>query len=233
MSTLNSTPRRPLRLGKADTIKLLLSLVFIAVVFIPLLRMFMNMDVESIKKVISSPNFGTAIGNSVLSAALGTVVTVIIAFVLAICIHRTKIRLKGVFEVIFVLPMLIPSISSGMGLVILFGNNGIITNILNFNGSIYGLTGIVLGSVMYTFPVAYLMLSDVLRYEDGSPYEAAQVLGIPKWRQFVSITLPYLRKPLISVVFAIFTMIITDYGVPLMVPYTERFYLFLLLLLLL
>lgn len=217
MSRLNSTTRRTVRLGKADTIKLLLSLVFIAVVFLPLIRMFMNMDAESIKKVASSPNFGTAIGNSVLSAALGTVVTVIVAFVLAICIHRTKIRLKGIFEVIFVLPMLIPSISSGMGLVILFGNNGIITNLFNFSGSIYGLTGIVLGSVLYTFPVAYLMLSDVLRYEDGSPYEAAQVLGIPKWRQFVSITLPYLRKPLISVVFAIFTMIITDYGVPLMV----------------
>ena len=217
MSTLTDTRRRFGRLGKADTVKLLLSLVFIAVVFLPLIRMFINMDAESIKKVASSPNFGTAVGNSVLSAALGTVVTVVIAFILAICIHRTNIRFKGIFEVIFVLPMLIPSISSGMGLVILFGNNGIITNLLNLSSSIYGLSGIVLGSVMYTFPVAYLMLSDVLRYEDGSPYEAAQVLGIPKWRQFTSITLPYLRKPLISVVFAIFTMIITDYGVPLMV----------------
>ena len=28
---------------------------------------------------------------------------------------------------------------------------------------------------------------------------------------------PYLRKPLISIIFATFTMIITDYGVPLMV----------------
>jgi len=61
------------------------------------------------------------------------------------------------------------------------------------------------------------MLSDIMKYEDGSPYEAAEVLGIPKKNQFFSISFPYLRKPLISVVFAVFTLIFTDYGVPLMI----------------
>jgi iron(III) transport system permease protein len=75
----------------------------------------------------------------------------------------------------------------------------------------------VAGSVLYAFPVAFLMLADILTYEDVSPYEAATALGIPKGRQFFAITLPYLRKPLISVVFAVFTLIFTDYGVPLMV----------------
>lgn len=202
---------------KADIVCIVLSLIFISVVFIPLLRMFAYMDGESIRKVVTSPSFGTAVVNSLVSAVLGTVLTVVIAFVLAVCIQRTNIRFKGFFGIIFVLPMLIPSISSGMGLVILFGNNGILTRFLNMNSSIYGMWGIAIGSVMYAFPVAYLMLADVFRYEDGSAYEAAEVLGIPKWRQFMSITLPYLRKPLISVVFSIFTLIITDYGVPLMV----------------
>jgi iron(III) transport system permease protein len=61
------------------------------------------------------------------------------------------------------------------------------------------------------------MLADILKYEDGSPYEAAEVLGIPRVNQFFSVTFPYLRKPLISVVFAVFTLIFTDYGVPLMI----------------
>ena len=77
--------------------------------------------------------------------------------------------------------------------------------------------GVIAGSVMYAFPLAFLMIDNVMKYEDSSPYEAAQVLGIPRWRQLISITLPYLRKPLISIVFAVFTWIVTDYGVPLMV----------------
>ena len=62
--------------------------------------------------------------------------------------------------------MLIPSVSHGMGLILLFGSNGIITNLLNLDSSIYGFTGVVTGSVMYSFPVAYLMISDILKYQD-------------------------------------------------------------------
>lgn len=205
------------RLSRGDKAKLLLAMVFIAVVFLPLVRMFTYMDGESVRRVLSTPNFGQAMRNTLIATGLATICTIALAFALVFCVHRTNIKGMFSWETIFTLPMLIPSISSGMGLVILLGNNGILTRLLNLQGSIYGLQGIVIGSVMYAFPVAYLMLADVVRYEDGSPYEAAQVLGIPKWRQFTAITLPYLRKPLISVVFSIFTMIITDYGVPLMV----------------
>ncbi len=205
------------KINRADCVKIPLSIVFITLVFLPLVRMFTYMDAESFKKAIDSPVFLTSIVNSLVSAVLGTLATVIVAFTLALCIERTKIRFKSIFGIIFTLPMLIPSISSGMGLIILFGNNGLITKLFNLNSTIYGLTGIIVGSIMYAFPVAYLMLADIIHYEDGSPYEAATVLGIPKWRQFTSIMLPYLRKPLISVFFSTFTLIITDYGVPLMV----------------
>ncbi len=201
----------------ADITKILLSVVFIALVFIPLIRMFGFIKPDSFKKVVSAPQFMTALTNSIVSSLLATVITVLVAFALAICIQRTNIKFKGIFGIIFTLPMLIPSISSGMGLVILFGNNGLITEIFGLSNNIYGLGGIIIGSLMYAFPVAYLMLADVIRYEDGSPYEAADVLGIPKFRQFTAITLPYLKKPLIRVVFSIFTLIITDYGVPMMV----------------
>ena len=209
--------KRKLTFGKAEYTKILFSLVFVGMVFVPLFHMFSYMDGDSIKRVVSSPVFGEAVWHSLVSATIGTLITVVLAFVLALCIKRTNIRLKGLFSIIFVLPMLLPSISHGMGLVILFGNNGILTRYLNLQSNIYGLGGIVLGSVLYAFPVAFLMLSDVLHYEDGSAYEAAHVLGIPKIRQLTAILLPFLRKPLISVIFSIFTLIITDYGVPLMV----------------
>lgn len=205
------------RLSRGDKAKLLLALVFVMVVFLPLVRMFAYMDAETIRRVLNTPNFAQAMKNTLVATGISTICTISLALVSVFCVHRTNIKGKAFWETIFVLPMLIPSISSGMGLVILLGNNGILTRLLNLQSSIYGLTGIVIGSVMYAFPVAYLMLADVVRYEDGSPYEAARVLGIPKWRQFTAITLPYLRKPLISVIFSTFTMIITDYGVPLMV----------------
>jgi iron(III) transport system permease protein len=131
--------------------------------------------------------------------------------------RRSNIRCKNFFAALFMLPILIPSMSHGMGLILLFGVNGVITNALGITGNIYGFWGIVLGAFMYSFPVAYLMLEAVLRFEDGAAYDAATVLGIPKLRQISAITWPYLRKPILVASFAIFSMVITDYGVPLMI----------------
>ncbi len=201
----------------SNTVKFVLATVLVVCVIFPLVKMFLSIDGESLLSVINNERFGLVVGNSIKVALVSTIISVALALVLSFCIARSRIRGKNVFRILLTLPMLIPSISHGWGLIILFGANGIITNMLSLESNIYGFGGIVIGSVMYSFPIAFLMLMDVLNYEDGSPYEAAEVLGVSKVRQFLDITLPYLSKSLISVVFSVFTMVITDYGVPLMV----------------
>lgn len=198
-------------------VKTLVAAFFVVSIVIPLVIMLSNMADTDVVKLLTSRSFSKALRQSVIVSCVSTAISVGLAGLLAWCTTRTRIRHTGVFTVLFSLPMLIPSISHGMGLIILFGGNGVLHNLFGLRSTIYGFWGIVAGSVMYSFPVAYLMLYDVLRYEDATPYEAARVLGFSKWNRFTAITLPYLRKPLISVVFATFTMIITDYGVPLMI----------------
>ncbi|MDR0641521.1 MAG: ABC transporter permease subunit [Treponema sp.] len=197
--------------------KLFLAAFLLISVVGPLLSMLMNLADADLAGIVASARFRQSLVNSALAAATGTLISILVAYIFALCVVRSAIRFRGVFSVIVTLPMLIPSISHGMGLVILLGSNGVLTRLLGLGGAIYGFKGVVMGSVLYAFPVAFLMLADILKYEDGSPYEAAAVLGIPRSRQFLSITFPYLRKPLISVVFATFTLIFTDYGVPLMI----------------
>ena len=179
--------------------------------------MLMNVAGSDISVVLRLPRFREALVNSIYAAGLSTLISIVLAWGFAVCVVRTNMHFREIFTVFVTLPMLIPSISHGMGLVLLLGTNGIITRLFGLSSTIYGFNGIVLGSVFYAFPVAFLMLADIIKYEDGSPYEAATVLGVPKANQFFSITFPYLRKPLISVVFAVFTLVFTDYGVPLMV----------------
>ncbi len=199
---------------KSNYLKILLAAFFALFVILPLIQVLANIDGDSWNSLLQQPNFGTLIRNSLTAASLSTLVSVALALMLSFCLARSNMRLKNMFKVVLTLPMLIPSISHGWGLKMLLGDNGILTRWLGFETGVYGLTGIVIGSVMYSFPIAFLMLSDVLSYEDASPYEAADVLGINKARQFSGITLPYLSKSLISVVFSVFTMVITDYGVP-------------------
>ena len=191
-------------------VQVCVALFFLFCVILPILRMLARITPEGFRTMVSSPQFLPAVRHSVTTGLTATVLTLVLAFAAAWCLERVPIRGKAVFSTLFVLPMLIPSISHAFGLVTLFGANGFLTNLLGLHGSIYGFWGIVAGSVMYSFPVAFLMFAGILQYEDGTQYQAATVLGIPKFRQFTGITLPYMKKTLLSAFFAVFTMIVTD-----------------------
>ena len=213
---------KPKRLGKTACFgsgisKVTLMLILATAVLLPLIRMMFGISAVDFSEVFGSPHFFSALKNSLLYTLASTLISVGVAYALAICTVRVDIKFKQIFSVLLTLPMLIPSISHGTGLIILFGSNGIITNLLGLNGNsyIYGAPGIIIGSVLYAFPVAYIMLADVLRYEDMSVYEASEILGISRGRAFLRISLPYMKKPLFAAFFSTFSMIVTDYGVPL------------------
>lgn len=202
---------------KGDAAKFLICVGFILFLFYPFAQMIAKITPDDFNNVVNSTTFVPAVLNTLKTAVTTTLISVPLGLLMAFAIQRTGIKFKTVWTVLLTLPMLIPSISHGMGLVVIFGTNGVLRNLLNINSTIYGFTGIIVGSVLYSYPVAFLMFNDVLKYQDSSPYEAAQVLGIPKFNMHMAITLPYLTKPLISAVFTVFSLVATDYGIPLMI----------------
>nr|WP_317412554.1 ABC transporter permease subunit [uncultured Solibaculum sp.] len=203
------------------SLKSLLLIYLLVTIVFPVLVLFSNIRGEHIQSVFSSPQFWPMLQNSLITTLCATVISVTLSFFLAWLLNRSNIRFKSIFVVLFTIPMLIPSISHGMGLVLLFGDNGLITNLLGINIGLYGYPGIIMGSVLYSFPVSFLMFHDSFQYEDYTIYEAASVLGLSKWKQFLTITMPSMRRTMLSAVLAVFTMVFTDYGVPLMTGGTD------------
>lgn len=198
-------------------VKYLVGIFLVLHIICPLFAMLTHISFDDIEEVLTSAQFKPMLWNSIFSSFVAAVISVALALLLAWCVNRTGIRHKGIWSVIFTLPMLIPSISHGMGLSLLFGDNGFFTNMMGINIHLYGLTGIVIGATLYSCPMAFLMLTDSFQYEDYTVYEVADVLGLSKQQQFCAITLSNLKKPLISAFFAVFTVVFTDYGVPLAV----------------
>ncbi len=197
-------------------IKYLLLTYLMVTVVLPILSLFAGIRGSHIREVLTASQFLPMLKNSVVTTLLATFFSVVLAFFLAFALSRSNIRFKSVWVVLFTIPMLIPSISHGMGLVLLLGDNGMLTNLLHINVGLYGYLGIVLGSILYSFPVAFLLFYDSFQYEDFTIYEAARVLGLSKTKQFMTITLPSMKRAIVSAVLSVFTMVFTDYGVPLM-----------------
>lgn len=162
---------------------------------------------------LGTPSLARSVGNSLTVAGLSTVITVTLAFLYAFAITRTAMPGKGVFKAIAQIPILAPSLLPAISLVYLFGNQGILRGLM-MGESIYGPIGIVLGEVFYTFPHAVMILTVALSTADARHYEAAEALGAGPWRRFLTITLPGARYGLISAVFVVFTLVITDFGIP-------------------
>lgn len=200
---------------KSNKLSILIFLFLILSVFYPLLMMLVRVEWSTFGELISSNAFKESLYNSTFVSFISTIISVLIAYILAYTLNRTNIEHRAVLKVLLTMPMLIPSISHGLGLINLFGANGIISRLFDFN--IIGIAGIIIGSVIYSFPVAFLMIDDGFNYIDSNMYDNAKVLGLNRWQTFKKVTLCYLKKPLLSSLFAVFTMIFTDYGVPLAV----------------
>lgn len=200
---------------KVNKLSILIFIFLFISVFYPLLVMLLKVEWINFSALISSKAFKESLFNSLYVTSISTVISIIIAYLLAYALNRTNIKRRALLKVLLTLPMLIPSISHGLGLINLFGTNGIISKSLGFD--IIGSVGIIMGSVMYSFPVAFLMLDDGFNYIDNTMYDTAKVLGLNQFQTFKKVTLCYLKKPILSAAFATFTMIFTDYGVPLAV----------------
>ena len=68
--------------------------------------------------------------------------------------------------------------------------------------------------LFWTFPHALLIIFTALSLSDARLYEAAEALGASKLRTFFTVTLPGAKYGLISACFVVFTLVITDFGVP-------------------
>lgn len=154
-----------------------------------------------------------SIFNSLIVAILVAGIVTPLSFAFAYGLMRTHMRGKGIFRLIASIPVLVPSLLPAIGLVYLFGKQGVLTPIL-FGIPIYGPLGIILASVFFTLPHALVIMTVALSASDQRLYEAAEVLRASPFRIFRTVTLPGARYGLISAFFVVFTLVVTDFGVP-------------------
>ena len=160
-----------------------------------------------------TPALFQSINNSLFVAGLSTAIVIVLAYAYAHALTRTCMPFKGFFRVMAFVPLLSPSLLKAIALVYWFGNQGVLKEVLMGN-TIYGPIGIVIASVIWTFPHAFLIISTALSLSDGRLYEAAEALKTPLLRVFFTITLPGARYGLVSATFVVFILVFTDFGVP-------------------
>ncbi|MFJ5367961.1 putative 2-aminoethylphosphonate ABC transporter permease subunit [Bosea sp. CER48] len=161
----------------------------------------------------TNPTLFASLLNSLFVASVTTVIVVPLAFLYAYALRRSCIPAKGLFHAAAMIPVFAPSLLSGLALIYVFGNQGILKSWM-MGASLYGPVGIIAAEALYSFPHAMLILVTALALSDGRLREAAEAMGTTRWRIFRTITLPGARYGVISAAFVVFTLVITDFGIP-------------------
>jgi len=168
---------------------------------------------ENYKYYFSNPSLFYSIYNSLFVSIITTVISVTLSFLFAYALTRSCMIAKPFFRSIAMIPILLPSLLAGIALIYLFGNQGIFKELL-MGKSIYGPIGIVIAEVFYTFPHALLIIITALSIADARLYEAAKVLRASPMKTFFTVTIPSAKYGLMSACFVVFTLVITDFGIP-------------------
>jgi len=163
-------------------------------------------------EVLASKTFWRATWHSMVVGVTTTALSVFLGFIVAHGLHRCAFRGKWLIRGIIILPILAPSLVQALGLIYIFGRNGLVNNLFGLEIDIYGYWGLLLANTLYAVPEAVMIISAALVLLDARTYEAAEMIGASAFRQFRDLTLPATRFGVLSAAFVVFAITITDFG---------------------
>jgi iron(III) transport system permease protein len=196
-------------------------------VVLPLLSLFIGSiwgeegpTLGNFTEALSSRLYLQPLYNSLVLGAWTGLFSIIIGVPLAWAVSRTNVPGKRLIRLTAYLSYLSPPFLTAIAFVNLFSPNAGLLNVflrdvaglpwLTFN--IFSMAGIVIVTVMHTFPFVYLLTSSALQSVDASYEEAAQILGASKLRTALVITGPLVAPAILSGTLLAFVNAIALFG---------------------
>jgi iron(III) transport system permease protein len=161
-----------------------------------------------------------ALWNSLVLGTWTAVLSVVIGLPMAWAVGRTNVPAKRFVHVTAIVAYITPPYLTAIAFVNLFGPNAGLVNrfvretlglpALTFN--VFSMSGLVLVTVIHTFPFVYLLAASALESVDASMEESAQVLGAGRWRTVAVITAPLVAPAILSGALIAFVNAIALFG---------------------
>ncbi|MEE0441831.1 MAG: ABC transporter permease subunit [Thomasclavelia sp.] len=161
--------------------------------------------------------FGHTLKNSFIVSLTSAFVSVVLAFIIAYSINYTRMFkwLKKFVVNISILPMLLPTITYGFAIIYSFGKQGLWTKVFGFQlFDIYGFNGLLLGYVIYTFPIAFMLINNAMSYIDKKFIIVSKLMNDNYFKTFKNTLMIPLLGTLVAAFIQAFFLSFTDFGIP-------------------
>ena len=153
-------------------------------------------------------------------AGITTVILLLVATPVAWWLAFSNRRINGVVGSLASLPLVLPPSVLGFYMLLLLGRNGPIgqfTEALGVGTLAFTFPGLVVASVIYSFPFALQPIQNAFSLIGRAPIEAAATLRASPLDRFFSVALPLARPGILSAAVLSFAHTIGEFGVILMI----------------
>ncbi len=140
------------------------------------------------KHYFNSSEWMSATATSFKAAILTMLVATPLGILAAYGLHASKLAFVRVAFVLLLTPMMVPLILIAIGSFYAY----VKLNLL------YTMTGLVLAHTVLALPLVLIVTGSALKGYDMNQEEAARNLGAPRWKAFLTITLPQIRFTVIT-----------------------------------
>ncbi len=177
-----------------------LTAVMLAFLFLPLISVFIS---RSPLQLISNLNTDIAYQALLLSletTLISLVIIVVFGTPLAYWVAKYSFRGKRVLEVALQMPIVVPPAVAGVGLILVFGNLGLLGGALSAFGIGFAFTWIAVIMAQVFISAAFYVFAARQAFEgvDDGLLAVSRTLGESPWRTFMRITVPLALPGLIS-----------------------------------
>ncbi len=171
------------------------------------------------KETLSQSENITVLVNTIGLGLFVSFFATLIGFLFAYAQAFLKIPFKKAFNIVSILPIVSPPFALAMSFIMLFGQQGFVSKVLLGikNANVYGFAGLATVQILTFFPVAYLVLTGLLRQIDPSLEEAARNLGASKWQTFRTVLLPLITPGIANSFLLVFIQTVADFGNPMVI----------------
>ncbi|MBU2666878.1 sugar ABC transporter permease [Actinoplanes bogorensis] len=156
--------------------------------------------------LLTSPEFWASLGNSSIMWLLVVPLQLVAGLGGAVLLANAKLRLRGVFRVAFIAPFVTPLVAMAQVWIVVFDRDyGLVNHVLNLVGlpdvgwltsTTWSKPTLALLFLWKTTGFAIIILLAGLQSVPSHVYEAADLDGASRWRQFWSMTVPLMRRSL-------------------------------------
>lgn len=169
---------------------------------------------------ITTAEFLTPILLSLRVAVIALVIVVVSATIIAKFMAHARFKGKIVVETFLMLPLVLPPTVVGFLLIIIFGSNGFVGEIIRmvFNETVmFTWYGAVIASSVVAFPLMYQSAKAGFLSVDKDIENAARVDGAGEFQVFMRVTIPMAATSLVTGALLSFARAIGEFGATLMI----------------